>query len=110
MKHLEIKKAKGWGCIEPSSCKSVQLTLFDFDFSKNGEKVIKRVNYGLDTPFSLFKLKQDCHDWANRNFKKFEDEDDEEFKQRLVDEGELEFADRLRKIADAVETIVYSRK
>ena len=110
MTNLEIKTAKGFGVLPPDVCKFVQMNLFDFDFSGSKVQVVKRVNFGIDTPYSLVKLKNDCYDWAVHNFTKIDEEDDEDFKQRLVDESELEFADRLRQIADAVEKIVFNRK
>ena len=110
MTDLEIKGAKGFGVMQPSVCSVVQLNLFDFDFSGNSGWIAKRVNFGIDTPYSLVRLKNECYEWAVKNFTKIDDEDDEDFKQRLVDESELEFAERLRQIADAVEKVVFNRK
>ena len=108
MTGLVIRGTKGIGVMQPMVCKVVQLNLFDCDF--RNQKIVKRVNFGIDTPYSLFGLKNDCYEWATRNFTKLDEEDDEDFKQRLVDESELEFADRLRKIADAIEKVVFNRK
>lgn len=59
--------------------------------------------FQVEESYSLVNLKQSCYEYVKRKYTRTECEDFADFMEFIRSEAELEFAIRLRKIADDIE-------
>ena len=59
--------------------------------------------FQVEESYGLVNLKQSCYEYVKRKYRPVECEDFNDFLEFIRSEAELEFAIRLRKIADDIE-------